>query len=194
MKFFWGYLAFFLGLAMSSGCWAQSHVDGGFDVVLSAATGQVEIEDLDGHETVNSVALGLDFSRVPMELELRYSLVDWNPTVLIGSVGTADADGEIENISLAAKLDLSWNCRNACVYLVAGYNSGKLSADVDSEVTSIVGVEIEADYPHWGAGARYDFDSGARLNLEYLSYRIGEQDGFDFGTATAIQAGIGYRF
>lgn len=196
-----------LGVLVSVGAWAQGYQREGsydFDVVASVASGKVEIDELEGSESIHSMALALDFQRVPIEVELKYSTVDWNPTVTFTSggqtIGSADGNGTINNVGITAKMDLSWTCRAACVYLLAGYNSAELSSDeitadgTDGSIIIIEEFSIDGDFPHFGAGARYDFRGGARLSVEYMSYRIGDQEGIDFGTATAWQLGLGYRF
>lgn len=161
------------------------------DFILSASTGRVEIENLEGKESIHSLGASMRVDSMPLEFELRYSTVDWNPTITFVSggtvVGSEKINGTIKNIGIGGKLDLSWHCTAACVYLMAGYNTADLTVDEYD-------VSVDADFPHWGAGARYDFTSGLRATVEYYSYNIGEHDGIDYGTATAVQAGIGYRF
>lgn len=194
--------AVLLTAAVSVNTWAQSYTDRDqTGLTVSAATGRVEIEDLEGKESIHSLAAAYRLQDVPIDLELRYSHVDWNPTITWVSggtiVGSDTIHGTIKNIGLGAKLDLSWTCQAACIYLMAGYNTADLTIDEG-------GYSIDAHFPHLGIGARYDFANGLRANVEYYSYQIGDQDvsdsglagvdNIDFGTATAIQAGIGYRF
>jgi opacity protein-like surface antigen len=191
-------------MLISLSAWSQSYREksGSFDTVLSVATGKVELDDADDSEGINSIAIAADFDSYPIEIELRYSNVQ--ATVTDAFIEGLDLDETIDNWGIAAKLDLSWNCAKYCVYLMAGYNIGELSIDAEFNGQGVGDYSTDASYTHWGAGFRYDFSNNLRLSVEYLSYDIGKQDvddvegieisSVDFGTATAWQAGIGYRF
>lgn len=160
---------------------------------------------------MNSVAISLDFNRMPVELELRYSNVQDDDVYRLqilddDAIDDLRVDGNIDNWGIAGKLDLSWNCTTYCLYLMAGYNSGELTLDARLNGSKIGSYSTDANYTHWGAGFRYDFTNHLRASLEYLSYNMGKQKlddiddldvevgKVDLGTATAWQAGIAYRF
>ncbi|WKT62276.1 outer membrane beta-barrel protein [Microbulbifer thermotolerans] len=178
-----------------------------FDTVVSVGAGKVELEDLDGDQTMMHVATAFDFVGSPFEIELRYSRVsdEYSYGVYDGGalLDRITVDGAIDNWGIAAKLDLSWHCRDFCAYLIAGYNFTELSVDADWGGERI-DYSTGADYMHWGAGLRYYVSPNLRASVEYLSYNIGKQKlddaggvelgSVDFGTATAWEAGIGYKF
>lgn len=200
-----------LAAAMSAPALGQGYYQNdqsSFRVVTTVTAGKVELEDLEGDDNIYSLAVALDFEGKPYEVELRYSNVSQTYTqssyvddVLVDQL---KVDGGIDNWGIAGKLDLSWNCREACAYVMAGYNLGQLSADATYNDEKVGSYSTDANYMHWGAGFRYDFSPHLRASIEYLSYNIGKQelddlDGYelgemDFGKATAWQAGIGYRF
>lgn len=176
----------------------QQPDDFAFDTVLSFSSGKAEFEDSDDDETLRSISVAADFHNYPVEVELRYSNTStryvyqfYENDVLIEGI---DIDGDLDNWGIAGKLDLSWNCQSACLYLMAGYNYGEYAVDVKVNGEKLGDGVVTGDYLHWGAGFRYDFTNNFRLTVEYLSYDIDEQEEIDFGTAIVWQGGIGYRF
>ncbi|WP_288131778.1 outer membrane beta-barrel protein [Microbulbifer sp.] len=201
--------AFVIGGLLSASAWSQGYSDQdsdySFRTIVSVATGKAELEDVEGDVDMHSLSVALDFDRLPVEAELRYSNMQntytYSTYVDDMLVDQEKVDGNIDNIGVSAKLDLSWNCKEACAYLIAGYNMGEVSADYSENGEKLGSYSTDANYAHFGAGFRYDFSSNMRASIEYLQYNIGEQElddtggvEIDFGNATAWQAGIGYRF
>ena len=206
-------VAFIVGGLISTSAFSQGYdnYQGGkysFDTVVSLSTGKAELDDVEGDANIHSAAVAFDFHRFPVELELRYSGLssDYTYSTYEGDVLIEEIklEGQLNNIGLGAKLDLSWNCQEVCAYLMAGYNFSDLSVDGYYNGDKAGDYSTDVDFAHWGAGVRYDFTNNLRATIEYLQYNIGKQkldavEGFelgevDFGKATAWQAGVGYRF
>ncbi|WOX04814.1 outer membrane protein [Microbulbifer pacificus] len=201
--------AFIVGGLVSASAWSQGYTyqesEFAFDTIVSVATGKADLEHSDGNQDMHSVSVALDFHRLPVEVELSYyNLQDsYHYQSFENDVLVEDEkyDGTIDNWGVSGKLDLSWDCRAACAYLIAGYNLADLSADAYYNGDRLYSYSTDASYAHWGAGFRYDFSPHLRASIEYLQYDIGKQkldgsDGLaiDFGKANAWQAGVGYRF
>lgn len=189
------------GVLVSMGAIAQGYERQGgydFDVVASVATGKIDFEELNDNEEIHSMALSFDFRHFPMELEVKYFTVGLNQSAQnIGIVGDVEsAEGKMDGVGLSAKLDLIWSCTKGCVYLIAGYNKSELSVEeINTGNVTITGIDdIDGDFAHFGLGMRYDFSNSARINVDCVSYQIGDQEGIDFGNATSCQVGAGYRF
>lgn len=202
----------------STGAWAQGYDPSSGDrpngLTVMLASGKVELEDAPGgaDESINSVIVNFDLPDAPASFELRYSNVQqddvYSLTTTVNDEVTDrySVDGKIDNWGIAGKLDLSWSCTDSCLYLMAGFNNGKLTLDATHNGDKAGSYTTDANYAHWGIGFRHDFASNLRATIEYLSYDMGKQEldspeelglsaaELDLGTATAWQAGIGYRF
>ncbi|SDJ52315.1 outer membrane protein [Microbulbifer yueqingensis] len=182
-----------VSLLTSAHTMAKVNDDLGFNTVISLSSGVVRGEESEEDENLTSVAIGADFHKFPVEMELRYTRASSSASADLGG-DTLNLNGDLDNWSIGGKLDLSWNCRASCLYLMGAYNYGEntLTAELNGE--EVADAVITGNYFSWGGGFRYDFTAQLRATVEYVIFETGEQDNVDFGTSKAWMGGLAYKF
>ncbi|WGL15876.1 outer membrane beta-barrel protein [Microbulbifer bruguierae] len=184
--------ALILSASASALEYAGEHNQFSFTPAVAVSTGKVDFDSSAEREYWTSFSGIADFDYLPLELEFRYSLADSKERWL-----DTTAEAKWNTYGVGAKLDLSWRCQAACLYLMAGYNFSQLNGKVSAGGSTVTDT-VNMHYPHVGLGFRYQFTEDLRAMIEWQQFNIGYQkyrdEEFDLGHARAWQAGMAYFF